>query len=797
MNHKSPAPQTLPRLILAVSTFATLMTIAAHTQAQFLPPMQISDSALNDSINRSNFEISNDGQHVVFLSTQNFTQELFSVSTNQGSVVRLSDDLVSGGDVTVFSAVSRPVTPLRISPNSERVVYVADQRSDGLFELFSVPIAGGTVVRLSADLPAGGDVGALQRNPDFLISSDSQRVVYIADQNQDDTRELFSVPLEGGATVQLNSEFTGSFGDVVNFQISPDGQRVVYLADQDDDETFELYSVAIAGGTAERLHVDISGVSGDVEEFQISPDGQHVIYMADQDTFGVIELYRVAITGGAQTRLNADLVSRGDVLGFQISDDSSQVVYRADQDIDDTVELYSVPILGGATVRLNDDLIVGGGDVGAEFDISADSQTVLYIADQMFDNDFDLFSVSIAGGEVTQINPTNTNIEVTSFTSGLPDNAFAISPDSEQVVFLTDFSGFEGNLRSAPINGGIAVSLDAINPGSIGENFQISPDSQRVLFSPSRGQENLFSIPITGGEAEQINGELPFGGEVSRAIFSTDGQRIVYISNESGGNRFDLFSFGDFPAPVAAVLPGSRSVLIGDSATAFATVINTNAETLQGCRVAPPAGIDAEFFYQTTDPTTNGPVGNPNSPASIAPGAFQTFIFGLTPNSALSPMDVALSFDCSNSVAAEVVTGVNTLLLSGSATAVADIVALGATPTADGILTIPGIDGSAAFAVASVNVGSGATVVASADTGSSNPPLSLFICETNPIDGQCLAPPTSTVETIVAANATPTFSIFATANGDVPLDPANTRIRVRFLEAGVARGTTSVAVRTQ
>jgi len=653
------------------------------------------------------------------------------------------------------------------------------------------------VIRISADLPAGGDVGATGRTTDFQISSDSQRVVYIADQNQDGRRELFSVAIEGGTVTQLNPELTSSSQNVVDFQLSPDGQRVVYLADQENNDVFELFTVPITGGPAERLNQDLDGVSGDVEEFAISPDSQHVVYMADQDAFGVIELYRVAIVGGAQTRLNPELVTRGDVLGFQISDDSSRVVYRADQDIDGTEELYSVPVLGGASVRLNDDLIAGGGDVGEEFDISPDSQRVVYIADQMFDNDFDLFSVSITGGDVTQINPSNTNIEVTSFVSGLPDNAFAISPDSQQVVFLNDISGPDGNLRSVPITGGTVVTLDAVDPGNIDESFQISPDNERVLFRSTSNPENLYSIPITGGDAKQINGELSFTGSVPRWVFSNDGQRIVYISNENSSNRFDLFSFGDFPAPAAAVLPGSRSVLVGDSATAFATVINTNTETLNGCGIAPPAGIDVEFFYQTTDPGTNGPVGAPNTPASIPPGGFQTFIFGLTPNSALAPMDVALNFDCSNSIAAGVIAGVNTLLLSGSTTAVADIVALGATPTNDGILTIPGNDGSAAFAVASVNVGDAATVVASVDTGSANPPLALFICETNPADGQCLNPPAPTVETTVAANATPTFSVFATASGDVPFDPANTRIRVRFLEAGSARGTTSVAVRTQ
>lgn len=791
---------TLSRLLLPVlaALVSYLSVFVVPVQAIELPPRQISDEALNESISNSFFQISDDGGHVVFLSTQEFSQELFSVPTNEGSVVRLNPDLVDSGDVTILSAVSRPVTPFRISPDSERVVYVADQRSNGLFELFSVPIGGGDAVRISGDLPGGGDVGATGSATDFQISSDSQRVVYLADQNVDGQRELFSVPIAGGTAIRLNTELTISGSDVVDFLISPDGQQVLYLADQNDDESFELFRVAITGGTAERLNGDLEG---DVEEFQISTDGQHVVYRADQEEIFDVELYRVAITGGAETRLNGDLVATGiagasEVVGFKISADSSRVVYRADQDTDNTFELYSVPILGGVAVRLNEDLI-GGGDVAEEFDISADSQTVVYIADQMFDNDFDLFSVSITGSDATQINPANSNVASGSSTGALPDNAFAVSPDGQQVVFLVGFSGGNGELFSAPIAGGTPVTLDAVAPGNIDDNFQINPDSQSVVFSPESLTRDLFRIAITGGEAEQINGDLPFGRQVGRVVFSSGGQRIIYSSNESDSGRLNIFSFGDFSAPASAVLPGSRSVLVGTNATAFATVINTNTETLQDCSISPPAGLDVQFFYQTTDPATNAALGTVNTPAAIAPGGVQSFIFGLTPNSEISPTDVALSFDCSNSIAAAVFEGVNTILLSGSTSPVADIVALGATPLGDGILSIPGTDGSAAFAVASVNVGSAATVTATVDTGSAAPPLSLFICETNPSDGQCLAPPSPTVETSVAANATPTFSVFATASGDVIFDPANTRIRVRFLEAGVVRGTTSVAVRTQ
>ena len=247
MTPKPSSFRTHSRLLLPViaALVSYVSAFVVPVQAIELPPRQISDEALNESISNSFFEISDDGEHAVFLSSQSFTQELFSVSTNEGNVVRLNPDLVSSGDVTILSAVSRPVTPFRISPDSERVVYIADQRSNSLFELFSVPIGGGNAVRISGDLPGGGDVGATGRTADFQISSDSQRVVYLADQNVDGQRELFSVPIAGGAAIRLNTELTISGSDVVDFLISPDGQQVLYLADQNDNDTFELFRVFV------------------------------------------------------------------------------------------------------------------------------------------------------------------------------------------------------------------------------------------------------------------------------------------------------------------------------------------------------------------------------------------------------------------------------------------------------------------------------------------------------------------------------------------------------------------------
>ena len=247
----------------------------------------------------------------------------------------------------------------------------------------------------------------------------------------------------------------------------------------------------------------------------------------------------------------------------------------------------------------------------------------------------------------------------------------------------------------------------------------------------------------------------------------------------------------------AAVLPSSRSVQIGDSATAFATLINTLTTVASGCGIAPLSSVPASFSYQTTDPATNALIGTPNTPVEIAPGGFQSYVFSFTPAAAFNSTDVQLNFDCFNTNPAPVTVGLNTLLLSASNTPVPDIVALVATATGDGTVRLPGVGGSGAFAVASVNVGSTGTITATPGFGGFSLPVALSICETNPVTGACLGTAAASVTTTIAAGATPTFAIFATATGDVPFDPANRRIFVSFTDSGgITRGSTSVAVTT-
>jgi uncharacterized protein GlcG (DUF336 family) len=248
---------------------------------------------------------------------------------------------------------------------------------------------------------------------------------------------------------------------------------------------------------------------------------------------------------------------------------------------------------------------------------------------------------------------------------------------------------------------------------------------------------------------------------------------------------------------VSAILPSSRSVQVGQTATAFATIINAGTATATGCSIAPSTSLPLTFGYQTTNPANNAPVGAPNTPVDIAPSAAQSFIISLTPTAAIAPTSVVFSFSCGNAPSAPLTTGVNDLLLSASTSPVPDMVAMAATATNDGVLHIDTNTASAAFAIASVNVGASGALTVSADTGSAGIPIALTVCQTNPTTGQCLAAPGASVNPTINANETPTFAIFGTGSGAIPFAPATSRIFVRFKDSGGAvRGSTSVAVVT-
>jgi Tol biopolymer transport system component len=101
--------------------------------------------------------------------------ELYSVPLDASQApVKLSGPMVAGGDITGFDGV---LPTFRFSPDGGWVIYTADQDTDEMHELFSVPIDGSSAAaKLNGALVAGGDAGSAQ----FVLGS--RRLVYHANQ---------------------------------------------------------------------------------------------------------------------------------------------------------------------------------------------------------------------------------------------------------------------------------------------------------------------------------------------------------------------------------------------------------------------------------------------------------------------------------------------------------------------------------------------------------------------------------------------------------------------------------------
>ncbi|MEM7359996.1 MAG: LpqB family beta-propeller domain-containing protein [Pseudomonadota bacterium] len=524
--------------------------------------------------NVDSFKISPDGSRVVYAADQDtrFIEELYSVPITGGSVTKLNPALVAGGDV------QGPSSSIEISADGNRVLYVADQDTNDVYELYSSPITGGAVVKLNSALVIGGDVSPFN----IQISPDSSRAVYLADQEQNDINELFSVPITGGIVTKLNPALVAGGRVYSNFQISADGSRVVYLSDQDTRFVNELYSVPLLGGAVTKLNSGLIN-GGDVLDFEISADGSHVVYSADQETNSVAELYSVPITGGAVTKLNPTLIAGDGVRSFEISANSSRVAYRADQDTRFIDELYSVPVTGGAVTKLNSAL-VRGGEVSA-IQISPDGSRVVYRADQDTENVDELYSVPIGGGIVTRLNAALVSGgDVAPLIS-----SFRISADASRVVYIADQDTDEvDELYSAAQSTCPAAGFPASSTLCL-ENF----DGIQSWESQAGSQELQQTITFLNSSKKVVGVSLELrglrhtaSGNISVRLVAPDGTEIDLTTYDINGTSSyqGLYRFEDSGADLFAARNQGPNAIVSPDAYAPHTGNQTNnfVETFEG-----------------------------------------------------------------------------------------------------------------------------------------------------------------------------------------------------------------------
>lgn len=251
----------------------------------------------------------------------------------------------------------------------------------------------------------------------------------------------------------------------------------------------------------------------------------------------------------------------------------------------------------------------------------------------------------------------------------------------------------------------------------------------------------------------------------------------------------------------SAILPNAQAgEEPSQTISAFVTIDNLSNAGAASCGIylAPNAPTGLTLQFRATNSVTNQPIGSVDTPYNIQNEGSQSYVLYFTSNSPISQPQLPLVYGCWNAYPAQFISGVNTFGVLFTSGPTPNIVAESATPSGNGILHLTGNVG--AFAVATSNTGIASSISVSVNTGSTSLPLSATICQTN-ASAQCLSAPASTVTVQFGASGTstasPTFSVFVSASGTVPLQLAANRIYVDFADASGIVGATSVAVTTQ
>ena len=499
--------------------------------------------------------LSSDGEQVFYVETQG--------GFGGGPVFAVASDGSQGAlALTAPLAPGRELVRLQASPDGQRVVYTADRDALGVYELYSVPAdASQAPVELNPPLVLGGDVFPLF----FRITPDSSRVVFLADATVNGLNKLYSAPIDGSQPAVQLADLT-----VVGlFQITSDGNTVVFASDamysvpvDGSTEPLQLSGPAALGQpmTDYQLSPDGQWVvfrTQIYDEKEVATGYVWSTRVDDQWTPGL--LFDPVVEGFIQ-----------ETPSIGVSPDSAWVVYRTAPDVagSDPREIFSAPIDGSEpAVRLNDPVLpgVGGGASSLPFRFAPDNRVVFGFTPGEGVPD---------GIYVVPVDRSTSPIRITANTAFPTPIKWEVGQRGRVVfsgrtggdyeLFSVPLDGSELPIRlSSPMvaNGDLWFGDSPSAP-----SFRFGPDGRSVVYAADQDTDEVieaYLVPIDGSRpARKVNRRPPPGGDVSLPVFTPDGRHVLY-QGERVNDVFEVFTsslsepptFGD-PTP----LPPGRGI---------------------------------------------------------------------------------------------------------------------------------------------------------------------------------------------------------------------------------------------
>lgn len=433
---------------------------------------------------------------------------------------------------------------------------------------------------------------------DFAISPDGQWIAYRgADRSLPSVKvELYVGSTNGGGASVVSGPIQAD-GDIAMYAWSPDCLRLVYLADAERDQIREVYVVDRDGMNFAKLNPDLGAMpTVFLERPTWSADAQYVAYnIADLNTGAIIGI-DVADTATAlpnATRVTTLSVQEPVVGGFEWAPTGNRLIYSVrDASGSNTVNLYTVAANGTSNVSVLDPMRQAATRI-RNFRWSPDGTQIAYMADQNTADVFELFVGTADGSSNTRASlalPAGSVVNDTfSRWSWSPDGArlgYLANPNGSFELFSVNPDGTD----NATVNGTL-VAAGAVS------SFRWSPDSSWIAYRATQddaGTEEIYVSRPNGGENLKLNPALAAGSSAGIGDWSPDGSRLAYEAQLAGDA---------LPGNYVVRPDGSENTRL-DSATMGDAVVNTGQWSDDGSRlliVIRRASGNGEYEIVSTD----------------------------------------------------------------------------------------------------------------------------------------------------------------------------------------------------
>jgi len=298
----------------------------------------------NPGRNVKDFEWEPDSTLIAYVADQdsNGKFELY-VSPSDSNIGnrKVSGIFVNGSGVREIPPVPSGEYLFGWAPDSSRLAYIANQVTEDIFELFTSTPDGATKLKRSGDMGNNGKVD------EFAWAPDNSQIAYLADQLNDLGVELYTTSPDDSQIPKKNSTGIDIGSNVTRFEWAPNSSRIAFIANKIVTR-FDLYTTSPDDSNNVLVSLN-SAFNSEVLSFGWAPDSSRIAYIADELSINVFELFTTRPAAPLITKISGNLVAGGDVLGFQWAPNSSRVAYTADQDetgAGNVVQILLVNVLG-------------------------------------------------------------------------------------------------------------------------------------------------------------------------------------------------------------------------------------------------------------------------------------------------------------------------------------------------------------------------------------------------------------------------------------------------------------------